>query len=175
MSTAAPRHYGRISRYLHWGMAVAFAWQFATTGARQLVSESALDELLWATHKPMGVLLMLLVMIRIIWALLDRANRPSEINRMATLGHLSLYLLMFAVPALALLRQYGSGRAFSPLGIPLMPGFEGDEIEWMTSLGSLLHGFLGWTLLVLVIGHIVMTVWHRRTGDHDVMERMLVK
>ena len=34
---------------------------------------------------------------------------------------MALYLLMWAVPAIALLRQYGSGRAFAPFGIPLWP------------------------------------------------------
>ncbi|WP_338066158.1 cytochrome b [Billgrantia endophytica] len=171
----ATSHYGRFSRYLHWGMAALLAWQFATTGARVLAADSALDEFLWSTHRSMGALLLLLVVIRVLWALVDRANRPPAVSRAATLGHLALYALMVIVPSLALLRQFGSGRAFSPFGIPLMSGFEGESIEWMTAAGSLFHGVLGWTLLALIVGHIGMVLWHRRAGDQDVLGRMVVR
>jgi cytochrome b561 len=83
-----------------------------------------------------------------------------------------LYLLMIAVPAIALVRQYGSGRAFAPFGLPLMAARENDRIDWMVQLGRLLHGELGWVLLALVAGHVAMAIWHRR-GAHDVMPRMI--
>ena len=50
--------------------------------------------------------------------------------------------------------------------------FEGDRIEWMTALGSNFHGLLGWTLLVLIVGHAGMAIWHRRAGDQDALARM---
>lgn len=80
---------------------------------------------------------------------------------------------MIAVPLVALVRQYGSGRAFSPFGIPLMPGFEGGKIEWMTDLGSNFHSLLGWLLLALAVGHIVAAFWHHFTGDKNVMYRII--
>ncbi|KAA0010388.1 cytochrome b [Billgrantia pellis] len=165
-------HYGRVARYLHWGMAALFAWQFVSAGAHALLPDSALDEFFWPTHKLTGTLLMWLVIVRLAWALRERHRRPRSLNLAATLGHLALYALMIAVPAVALLRQYGSGRAFSPFGLPLMAGFEG-EIQWMTSLGSLLHGLLGWTLLALVAGHVAMVFMHRRLGKQDVLVRMV--
>ena len=169
---SAPTRYSRVSRYLHWGMALLFVWQFATVGARVLFPESMLDELLWGTHRPLGALLMLLVLVRLVWALLERSSRPPALNAAARFGHLALYALMVVVPLIGLIRQYGSGRAFSPFGIPLMPGFEGDRIEWMTALGSNFHGLLGWTLLVLIVGHAGMAIWHRRAGDQDALARM---
>ncbi|MDX5377065.1 MAG: cytochrome b [Halomonas sp.] len=173
MNAVEVTHYGRVSRYLHWGMALLFVWQFLTTSVRVLMSDTALDELLWATHKPTGLLLLVLVVLRMGWALVSRASRPAALNAAARLGHLALYGLMLLVPSLALLRQYGSGRTFEPFGIPLMPGFEG-EIEWMVALGSLFHGVLGWVLLALIVGHVAMVMWHRRQGQ-DVLGRMLVR
>ncbi|WP_104203304.1 cytochrome b [Billgrantia saliphila] len=167
-------HYGRVTRYLHWGMAALFVWQFASAGAHALLPDSALDEFFWPTHKLTGTLLMALAIVRLAWALIERHRRPPSVNLAATVGHLTLYALMIVIPAVALLRQYGSGRAFSPFGLPLMPGFEG-EIEWMTALGSLVHGLLGWTLLALVVGHVAMAVAHRRLGQQDVLKRMVVR
>lgn len=172
MSPSTPDRYGRISRLLHWGMAALFAAQFITAGVHFAFPDTALEEAVWGAHVPLGVLLAVAGVLRGLWALADRPRRPAAWNRAAPLGHLALYALMVAVPALALLRQYGSGRPFSPFGIPLMPGFEGPEIEWLTALGGLLHGELGWALLALILGHIGMVVWHRRAGGQDVLARM---
>lgn len=165
--------YGPVSRFFHWGMALILAWQFATAIAHLLFDDTAAKDFLWGTHKTVGLLLIILIVLRALWSLYNRGHRPPSLSVLARLGHLALYTLMVLVPLIALLRQYGSGRAFAPLGIPLMPGFEG-EIDWMTAPANLLHSWLGWLLLVLIIGHIAMTVVHRRRPqDEDVLARML--
>lgn len=165
--------YGSVSRWLHWGMAVLLAWQFLSAGSHLLLEDTAVEAFFWPTHKPLGFALFVLIMLRAIWALVHLRERPPSVNRLATFGHVALYLLVIAIPSLALLRQYGSGRAFEPFGIPLMPGFEGDRIDWMMVPANLLHSWLGWLLLVLIVGHIAVAVWHRRTpGQPDVLKRM---
>ena len=114
---------------------------------------------------------MALVVIRAVWALMNASRRPPAVSVMAKLGHVALYGLMIAVPAIALIRQYGSGRALDVFGLSLMSG-GGERIEWMTDLGGLLHGELGWALLALVVGHIGMAVLHRRLTGHSLMTRM---
>lgn len=169
----SPQRYGTVSRFLHWSMALILAWQFATALSHWLVADSAMDEFFWPTHKPLGLLLVLLVALRALWSLHNRQHRPPSLSPMARLGHLGLYVLMTLVPLLALARQYGSGRAFNPLGLPLMPGFDGDELRWLTMPGNLFHGWLGWALLLMIIGHIVMVFVHRRRPrDEDVLARM---
>lgn len=164
--------YGSVSRALHWGMALLILWQFLSVGARVLFEDSALDEFMWATHKPLGALLLLLVVVRIAWALSHRARRPAPVSAPAKWGHVALYAFLFAIPALGLLRQYGSGRAFEPFGIPLFRGFDG-RIDWMVEAGHWFHSSLGWTLMVLVVGHIAMAVWHRKRAEQvDVLPRM---
>ena len=74
---------------------------------------------------------------------------------------------------MALLRQYGSGREFVAFGMTVMPGFSDPKIDWMIAPASLLHGNLGWLLLLLVIGHVAMAFIHRRQGDEDVLARMI--
>ena len=165
--------YGSITRTLHWLMAVVLAWQFTSAGVHLLAEDSALDEFMWSTHKTSGFLLMVLILIRVLWALANTGRRPPPVSAPARLGHTCLYLLMVAVPLIALIRQYGSGRAFSPFGIPLMPGFEGDKIEWMTELGSNFHGLLGWLLLALTVGHVIAALWHHLAGDKNVMYRII--
>ena len=165
--------YGSISRIFHWGMALLFVVIFSAALARYFAKDSALDALLWPVHRPIGALLMLLVLLRAAWALLHAGQRPPHINLAAHLGHLALYALMLAVPFIGLLRQYGSGRAFAPFGVPLIGARADDKIDWMVDLGGLLHGEMGWVLLACIVGHAAMAFWHRRPGHTNVMPRMV--
>jgi cytochrome b561 len=165
--------YGLVTRLLHWSMAILLGWQFVTVIAHTAMEDSGLDKLLWSTHKPTGLLLMILVLIRLVWAVASHSRRPAAISLMAKLGHASLYVLMFVIPFVALLRQYGSGREFVAFGTTFMPGFSDGKIRWMIEPANLLHGNLGWLLLVLVIGHVVMAFVHRRLSGEDVLTRMI--
>ncbi|WP_428399639.1 cytochrome b [Marinobacter salarius] len=165
--------YGRVSRVLHWGMALLILWQFLSAGAHFLLGDTAVEEFFWATHKPLGLLLFVLIFVRVLWALMNVSRRPQSVNAAAKAGHIALYMLLVIVPGLALLRQYGSGKSFEPFGIPLFSGFEGDETPWMVAPGDLLHSWLGWVLLAIILGHIFMVVWHRRSASQpDVLPRM---
>ena len=167
------QRYGRVTQALHWGMAVLLFWQLLTVAARVLIKDVPFEQFTWSTHRPVGFLLFVLIMLRGAWALANLNRRPPSVHLAAKLGHITLYLLMLVVPALALLRQYGSGRAFEPFGIPVFPGFEGDRIDWMIAPGSLLHSWLGWLLFTLIVGHVIMAFWHRRRPDQpDVLHRM---
>jgi len=166
------QRYGSVTRLLHWGMAIVLGWQFVTVLAHALMEDSALDKFLWGTHKATGLLLMVLVVIRLLWALYNSSRRPAPVSTLARFGHLTLYGLLFVIPFVALLRQYGSGREFVAFGMTVMPGFDG-KIEWMIAPAGLLHGNLGWLLLFMVIGHAAMAFIHRRQGGEDVLGRMI--
>lgn len=171
--TDTTARYGALSRFLHWAMALVLVWQFITALAHLLPGETAVAEWLWGTHKATGFMLMVFVLVRAIWALAQHAHRPPSVERLARLGHLGLYALMLLVPLLALLRQFGSGKSFSPFGLPVMSGFDGNEIVWLIAPANLLHSWLGWALLALIVGHVGMVIAHRRSPSReDVLPRM---
>jgi cytochrome b561 len=170
-----PEAYGLISRALHWSMAALFAWQFAGMALRQLGVLLPLAHVIRGSHTSLGTLLLALVLLRGAWGLLNLRNRPPAPThgpgRLATLGHLVLYALMLLVPLLALARAYGANRAFSPFGIPLFSGSQGETL-WMVAAGNALHGELAWLLLALIGGHVMMALAHRWLWRGDVIHRM---
>jgi len=170
-----PQRYGVVSRWLHWLMAAAFAWQFTSAVLHWLDRETAVAKFFWSTHGSLGLALMVLVMVRAAWGLANLRRRPgyacSLAGRAAAAGHLLLYALMIAVPLLALLRAYGRGRGFSAFGLPVFAP-SGNEIPALIAPGHALHGVLGWLLLALAAGHIAMVFVHRRLGGEDVLPRM---
>ena len=85
--------YGTVSRWFHWGMALCFAVVFAAALAHYFLPKSDIEGLLWPLHRPVGAFLMLLVVLRAAWALLNAGQRPPHVSRAAHLGHLALYAL----------------------------------------------------------------------------------
>ena len=166
------QRYGTVSRILHWGLALLITWQFLSAAARFFFEDTSIEAFFWPTHKPVGFLILVLMVLRLAWALINMKKRPASVNLLAKLGHASIYLLLLAVPTVALFRQYGSGRTFEPFGIPVFPGFEGEKIRWMIDLGSDFHSTLGWILLAFTVGHILMAVFHKKITNKSVLSRM---
>ncbi|MDK4687786.1 cytochrome b [Kingella negevensis] len=160
------QYYGAISRALHWLMAVGFLFMLFT--ATMWNMDDKYFSLMGA-HKAVGVLLMVLVLVRLVWAVLNWTKRPYG-NLAVKLGHLALYVLMIAVPLVGLLRQYGSGRELNVFGLVLMEK-SADKIESLVQLGNVAHGKLAWALFALVAGHIGMAVLHQIKGE-KIINRM---
>lgn len=167
MQTDTPQSYGTVSRLLHWLMFVIFLFMLGSAVAWE-INEDYYSLMDW--HKSFGVLLLWLALLRLVWALLNARRRPGN-NLPAKAGHGILYLLMLAVPAVGLIRQYGSAREFVWFDLIAMPQ-AAERIEWMTQLGNQWHGTLAWIFFAAVAGHIVMAVVHQIKGD-KILNRMM--
>lgn len=171
----SPTRFGLISRVLHWSMAALLFWQFAGMIVRLTVGRHPVTAFMVGSHKPMGVVLLILVLVRGAWGLYNISRRPPQasslLGRLAALGHGALYALMLLVPTLAVLREYGSGEPFTPWGVPLFDGSAG-EIESVTQLGDALHGELAWVLGALILGHILMVLLHQFLWRDATLSRM---
>lgn len=170
------RHrYGLVTRMLHGAMALLFAWQFLGMAVKLSQGRTPLASFFVGTHAPVGTLLLILLMIRVLWAGSNLRQRPPQGQgwqaMAARIGHGLLYLLMLVVPLLAGLRAYGSGRGLNIWGWQVLPA-TAEKVEWMVAPANALHGVLAWCLLGLIGGHIAMAVWHRVILRDGVMARM---
>jgi cytochrome b561 len=168
--------YGIISRTLHWLMAALFAWQFTSALCNQFAPETALRNFFWSMHFNFGIILWCLVFLRGTWGLINLSRRPPyegpRVQRWAAgIVHFALYVLMVTIPSLGLLRAYGSERGMRFFGQQIFNP-RGQEIEPLVALGNALHGELGYTLLVLVAGHVTMALWHGFVRRDGILQRM---
>lgn len=168
------RGYGMVSRAFHWATALLLAWQLVSAAAHFLIDDTPVADALFSIHPQVGFTILVLTILRGAWGLYNVPRRPihaAPVERAAIVGHVALYAALVIVPGVALIRQYGSGRGFSWLGIQIFPAFE-PKIEWMTAFGNAWHGALGWVLFLLIAGHVTMAFVHQRVWDQRMIERM---
>lgn len=166
--------YGGISRLFHWGMAVLIVWQGAKFFDRINDGEHWLGQTLTPWHVRIGSVLLLLVVLRIIWALAQRGNRPVQDPATAglvKLGHFLLYAAMVLMPVTGIMYLVGRGFGWQPFGIELIA--KGPEVPWMATVGGTVHSPLAWLLLVMVIAHIGIALYHHFVRKDGVLKRML--
>lgn len=165
--------YGVVTRLLHWIMALGFAWMLLTACARAINEDAAFTKAVFQYHSQVGFTILMLGVLRILWAFGQSKNRPSN-SLMAKAGHGAMYLLMVLVPSLALLRTFGGGRAFTYLDSFTIIQATEQKVQGLIDLGNNFHGELGWLLFALILGHILMVIKHRMVGGtEDVLPRIL--
>ena len=170
-----PQVYGVVTRFLHWTVAGLVLWQLLGMGLRKIFGRQPFVDVVAGWHQAVGTVLFVVIVARIAWALSNLRNRPRHgrhfTGRAASLGHALLYVVMFAVAAVGLLRAYGNDRAFAPFGFTIFPA-QDPPVAWMVQLGGLLHGELGWVLAALVLGHVVMVGVHESMWRDGTLARM---
>ncbi|MCJ8140263.1 cytochrome b [Falsirhodobacter halotolerans] len=149
------RRYPIFSRILHWALAALVFWQIGIVTAYKIAGSSPfLDKMasLGPSHGMVGLIVLPLALLRLV-------RPPAASNRAARLVHHTLRVLLVAIPALALLRAYGSGKGWVHRGLTIVPE-TGEEVAWMVKLGNIAHGELAWVMIALIGLHIAGAVMH---------------
>lgn len=170
-----PDSYGPVTRVLHWVMAALLAWQWLGMAVKLVLGRQPLAAFFVGTHASVGLMLLALILLRLVWAGLNAGRRPPHgdgwLGKLAKAGQGVLYLLLLVVPALALLRALGGTRPLRAFGTEVFAGRE-TAVPWMTAPADAVHGFLAWTLLVLVTGHVLMALVHQWLLRDGTLRRM---
>lgn len=137
----------------------------------------------FAFHKGLGVTILALVAIRILWRLSFGAPRlPASLPQWqqlgAKLGHLTLYLLMVAMPLSGWAMSSAANKPITLFGLANVP-----FIPWLTNLPpdvaksygaffAAAHGYLAYAMAAVVTGHVLMALHHAFKRD-GIFSRML--
>jgi len=80
MTPDSSRYYGTISRLLHWLMAACFVVMLVTAIIWNLTEADWVGSL-YGLHKSFGFILMVLIVVRILWAAANMGKRPPAASR----------------------------------------------------------------------------------------------
>lgn len=172
MTHDSKERYGIISRIFHWGMALLIGWQLLKLFDRVNDGEHWVGQTLVPWHVSIGTLLLLLIVLRIVWALKQSGQRPEHDAANAFLvkaGHGLLYVGMLLMPLSGIAIMLSKGYGLKAFGMQLVE--RGVELPWLSSLASL-HVPLAWALLILALGHIGMAFLHHFIKKDGTLRRM---
>lgn len=170
------QRYTRTAQWLHWIMAVIIVVVWILGFYMADLPRGPDKTLLVQWHKAIGSTAIVLVAIRLAWRATHSPpplpdSVPSWQQKTAHWVHWLLYALIFAQPMIGWAMSSARGFPVSLGGvIPLPALLMKDEI--LAKSLTELHEVVGWSLAVLVAGHIAMALKHHFFDRDTVLLRM---
>ncbi|MFM0007306.1 cytochrome b [Paraburkholderia dipogonis] len=170
-------HFSPLARLLHWTMApLIIAMLFIGVGMVATVSSA--HNTLIAIHRPLGIALLLLVVLRA-GVRLTRGSpplpddMPTPQRFAAKASHLVLYVLMAAMPLIGWAMLSAAGYPVTLYGPLHLPPIAPHNVELFALLRAL-HTWLASALFATVLLHLAAALFHgliRRDGVFSSMAR----
>ncbi|NMH60860.1 cytochrome b [Alteromonas ponticola] len=126
-------------------------------------------------HKSIGLLLAALTLFRVVWRLVGR--RPQKFGskleqRVASLAHLFIYLLLFTLFLSGYLISTADGRAIDVFNWFTVPSL-GELIDDQEDIAGSIHFYVAWALIGLVSLHALAALKHHFFDKDATLRRML--
>lgn len=158
----APSHFNRTARMLHWVMALAILTMlFIGVG---MVASLSLRPVLISVHRPLGIAILLLVIVRLVNRWRHRPPPlPVDLPRVQVLAarasHWLLYALMFAMPLVGWSMLSAGGYPVTMFeGLALPPIAPHDATVYAVLRGA--HTWLALLLFATVLVHLAAALFH---------------
>ncbi|UVJ42352.1 cytochrome b/b6 domain-containing protein [Pseudomonas sp. LS1212] len=174
--SAQPTHFAPLARLLHWSMALLILTMLFI-GAGMVASVSERHEWLIHIHKPLGALLLVLVILRLVVRLSTRqpplpADMPGWQVLAARLSHLLLYALMLILPLLGWAMLSAAGDPVMLTSALQLPPILPANAATFAVLRKA-HGYLAYLLFLTILLHLAAALFHGWIRRDGVLESML--
>jgi cytochrome b561 len=170
--------YGAIPQGVHWLTAIFVAAGWLIGQFADFPSPKSPPDFSLLTHIALGQCVVLLLLFRLVWRLFNPPP-PYEVTPLgrlvewaARLGHVALYALLLAVPALGIVAELKRAGLLPVFGFwQLSSPWPIDRVTGRTVLD--VHGTLADALLILAGLHAVAALIHHRIWRDRTLVRML--
>jgi cytochrome b561 len=174
-------HFVPLARWLHWLMALGLL-AMLFIGAGMVASVSERHEWLIHLHKPLGIALLILVILRIAVRLSTPqpplpADLPALQSLAAKASHLLLYTLMLVLPLVGWAMLSAAGDPIMLTESLRLPPILAPHAETFALLRKA-HGYLAYLLFLTILVHVAAALYHgliRRDGVLQSMARGVSK
>ncbi len=185
-------NYGSIAKWFHWGTAVLFLGSYVSVYYRHWFTEKETPEnwIALQLHLSIGVTIAVVVILRILWRLNNRAPDPEPGTRLehlaAHLGHMALYAIMIIMPVTGYI---GTGVNTEYFFLFDIPKFEDTAIfsalvsdgmgmtfkEFEKPVDFIHKDVMGaWVVWLLILGHVCAALYHQFVKKDQTLYKMTV-
>ena len=170
-----PTHFVLLARLLHWLMALMII-AMLFIGAGMVASVSERHEWLIHLHKPLGIAILALVIVRLVVRFSTRqpplpADLPLWQVLAAKASHLVLYALMLVLPLLGWAMISAAGDPVMLSSSVQLPALVGANAPLFAVLRRA-HGFLAYLLFLTVLLHLAAALFHGLIRRDGVLQSM---
>jgi cytochrome b561 len=178
MTRPNAQRWGAVSQSLHW-LIVLLIFALAVVGLT-MGDLPKTPKYFWVytAHKSVGITVLVLVIARLAWRLYAGAPRPVTgtpgwQHAIASITHVLLYVIMFAMPLSGWLYDSASGlRPFKFFGLFNMPKLVAPD-QGLRHLSHTVHEGGLYVLIVLVLAHAGAAFYHHLFQRDATLARML--
>lgn len=174
--SAPTSHFAPLARLLHWLMALmVIAMLFI--GAGMVASVSQRHEWLLNLHKPLGIAILVLVIVRLIVRFSTKtpplpADLPVWQALAAKLSHYLLYALMLAMPLIGWAMISAAGDPVMLSESVRLPSIVGADAETFAFLRGA-HRYLSYLFFLTILMHLAAALFHGWIRRDEVLDSML--
>ncbi|WP_191600884.1 cytochrome b [Marinomonas algicola] len=128
-------------------------------------------------HEAIGITVLLLMLFRVVWKLLNVSPNPPAsnsnfINKASTLAHLSLYFITFVILITGLLISFAGGQGLEIFDWFTIPG-PAELFENQATLAGIIHEWGALGLIALVALHTLAALKHHLIDKDTTLKNML--
>ncbi|MEM5344337.1 cytochrome b [Paraburkholderia azotifigens] len=177
VSRRVTRHFSPLARLLHWTMAVLIL-AMLFIGVAMVATVSHAHATLIALHRPLGIALLLLALLRVAVRLKNGSpalpdDMPALQRVAAKASHFVLYGLFIAMPLIGWAMLSAGGYPVTLFGAWHLPAIMPQNVDLFALLRAL-HTWLALALFATVLAHLAAALFHgliRRDGVFSSMAR----
>lgn len=173
---SSAQHWGSISKFFHWVIALAILGN-GTFGLLMDLAGSPMRKINWlALHKSIGLTVLALVLLRMLWRWHDGrpAEQPGPRWQMlsARLLHGVLYVVIVAIPLSGWWFNSVTGKPLQWFKLFNLPALTAKN-DGLRDVVHGVHEYLFWLLLLLLVAHVGAALKHHVFDNDNVLRRML--
>lgn len=169
--------YGSVARLFHWVIFLLVLVMIPLGYFMDDVIDKATRAQVVNIHKLLGVLILVLMLLRALWALTNVKpvlpfQTPAWQRRIELLVHAVLYLALIAMPLSGLVGSVAAGRPPHLYGFNIeLPISQSKDVAHFAF--DSVHAPLAVILIVLISFHILAALYHHFIKRDDILRRMV--
>ncbi|MBT6135837.1 MAG: cytochrome b [Rhodospirillaceae bacterium] len=173
--------YGAVSIALHWTIVLLFLGLYGLAYSVKYTTgyDSEMGELHLYLHKPIGVSVLALALVRVWWRSVNiepplPAAMPNSHKLMAHWTHMALYAIMFVQPLAGMAMDIFRARPVKILDVSIFPAVMERNDFLAEHFADMVHNdYMDWIIALVVAAHAGAALKHHIIDRDDVLTRML--
>lgn len=169
--------WGAISQLLHWLIVILIVVMAYLGLTMTDLPNGPYKVEVYSLHKSIGLSLLALVMLRLLWRAYAGAPQPvsgtpSWQERVASLTHVAMYVLLLLIPLSGWIFNSAAGFPLQWFGLVNLPAIIGKNPA-LRELSRQWHEIGFWALIVLAVAHAGAAFYHHLFQHDATLARML--